>query len=203
MVARSCVSAIIHIAATGPAPVVPAIVGIAPAVPATVTIVPWVVPAGITIIPRIIPTGIVVVPGIVPAIVVVPRRVVTGIAPAPWTIVTIEPRIIETVPTAHATGVGIVVVAQGTTNVGSVDICCVGQHTIAGTESHHVVAQRVTSDLLIHATDAITVVVIHAAFASAVVGRCLVCGWRCLAWREVKIIVLCQRCQWHSTGECQ
>ena len=122
----------------------PAIIprGVPATIPAAVTIIPWIVPR---VEPRIIPAGIIAVaPRIVPA----PHAAAPVVRTV--TIIIVEPRIIESVPSAHlACAYEILIPVSILLGEVSIIINAVWRHTLAHMELDNVVAQGIFPYILI------------------------------------------------------
>ena len=134
---------------------IPRIVVAAPAI--IPRVVPATIPSAVAIIPRIIPR---VKPRIIPAgiIAVAPRIVPAPHAAAPIvrtvTIIIVEPRIIESIPSAHlACAYEILIPVSILLSEVSIIINAVGRHTLAHMEHDDVVAQGIFPYILIMAED--------------------------------------------------
>ena len=182
------------------------------------------IPACIAIIPGVEPG---IKPGIVPSciIAITPWIVPTPVRTAPvvWSaaVITIEPRIVKSVPTAQVSGAVEIITHATHVLLGKslVIVDGIGSHALAHSERYDVVAQRVGSDVLIMAQQfTATVVFIHISVASRPVEGiyavltctlgsqqlCLLhtflgCLLGFLLRVEVEVIILCHHCQWQGS----
>ena len=181
-------------------------------IPSAIAIIPWIVPR---VEPRIIPAGIIAVaPWIVPA----PHAVAPIVRTV--TIIIVEPRIIEAVPTAHlACANEILIPVSILLGEVSIIINAVRRHTLTHMELDDVVAQGIFPYILIMAEDSSApVVFIYRTVASApkqtvnTISTSPLLSILALELSpffslflglllriEVEVIVLCHRCEWHRS----